>query len=226
MTLTPLIRAVDQMDPQNPVGVSVSASRVVAAAMVGGTTSVIAGDKFANGALTGAFSRAFNEESKKGKLYSLLKSAKNPANGFLTRQEAEIGFYNAYDSEYLNSYGKELWGLVVDVNNKFYFTEYVELPEVAGRKFPILRAVGFPGQIVVASAVHTHLGSTRSEKFSPPDSQMAAGVHLGMRTSSGGAWELFQPKYTGSQIGTSICPGSSTSCLTPHPTYCKSTGKC
>lgn len=34
--------------------------RVVAAAVVGGTTSVISGGKFANGAITGAFSYAFN----------------------------------------------------------------------------------------------------------------------------------------------------------------------
>lgn len=45
------------------MGQAVSAERVVAAAILGGTTSVIAGGKFANGALTGAFGRAFNEES-------------------------------------------------------------------------------------------------------------------------------------------------------------------
>ncbi|SFN45774.1 RHS repeat-associated core domain-containing protein [Dokdonella immobilis] len=57
--------AIDRIDPQNPVGVRVSANRVIAAAMVGGTASVVGGGKFANGALTGAFSRAFNDESAK-----------------------------------------------------------------------------------------------------------------------------------------------------------------
>ena len=39
-----------------------SAQRVIAAAVVGGTTSVISGGKFGNGAVTGAFSRALNDE--------------------------------------------------------------------------------------------------------------------------------------------------------------------
>ena len=37
--------------------------RIVAAAVVGGTTSALTGGKFANGAITGAFSRAFNDEA-------------------------------------------------------------------------------------------------------------------------------------------------------------------
>jgi len=36
--------------------------RVIAAAVVGGTASAVSGGKFANGAVTGAFSRAFNDE--------------------------------------------------------------------------------------------------------------------------------------------------------------------
>jgi hypothetical protein len=43
-------------------GVKLSSSRVFAAALVGGTTSVMTGGKFGNGAMTGAFSRAFNDE--------------------------------------------------------------------------------------------------------------------------------------------------------------------
>ena len=42
-----------------------SAQRVIAAAVVGGTTSVISGGKFGNGAVTGAFSRALNDETEK-----------------------------------------------------------------------------------------------------------------------------------------------------------------
>jgi hypothetical protein len=41
-----------------------SAKRIAAAALLGGTTSALTGGKFANGAITGAFSRAFNEEAK------------------------------------------------------------------------------------------------------------------------------------------------------------------
>ncbi|WP_263078639.1 DUF637 domain-containing protein [Endozoicomonas sp. Mp262] len=43
-------------------GSDFSAGRVFAAAVVGGTASEITGGKFANGAVTGAFSRAFNDE--------------------------------------------------------------------------------------------------------------------------------------------------------------------
>ncbi len=45
---------------------SVRAENAVAAAIVGGTTSVIGGGKFENGAMTGAFSRLFNDCSKNG----------------------------------------------------------------------------------------------------------------------------------------------------------------
>ena len=39
-----------------------SPKRIVAAAVIGGTSSSITGGKFSNGAVTGAFSRAFNDE--------------------------------------------------------------------------------------------------------------------------------------------------------------------
>jgi hypothetical protein len=39
-----------------------SSSRMIAATMVGGTTSIITGGKFGNGAVTGDFSQAFNDE--------------------------------------------------------------------------------------------------------------------------------------------------------------------
>ena len=55
--------AIDKIDTGNPIGQSVSAQRVVAAAILGGTASAVAGGKFANGAITGAFSRAFNDEA-------------------------------------------------------------------------------------------------------------------------------------------------------------------
>ena len=54
---------IDKLDSTNPIGLSVSAERVIAASIVGGTTSVISGGKFGNGAITAAFGRAFNEEA-------------------------------------------------------------------------------------------------------------------------------------------------------------------
>ena len=55
----------------NPVGQSLSAERVVVAAILGGTASVVSGGKFANGAVTGAFSRAFNDEAAKQSAHAL-----------------------------------------------------------------------------------------------------------------------------------------------------------
>jgi len=52
---------IDRLD----INTAQSAQRVIAAAVVGGTTSVISGGKFGNGAVTGAFSRALNDETEK-----------------------------------------------------------------------------------------------------------------------------------------------------------------
>ena len=51
--------AIDGIDEGTPF----SSKRILAAAAVGGTASKATGGKFANGALTGAFSRAFNDEN-------------------------------------------------------------------------------------------------------------------------------------------------------------------
>ena len=51
---------VDTINPANPV--AGAAARISAAAIVGGTASVLAGGKFGNGATTAAFARAFNGE--------------------------------------------------------------------------------------------------------------------------------------------------------------------
>lgn len=48
---------------QGSGSVAARASRIAVAAIVGGTASAAGGGKFANGAVTGAFSRAFNHES-------------------------------------------------------------------------------------------------------------------------------------------------------------------
>ena len=54
--------AIDKIDK----GSRFSAGRVAAAALVGGTASSLSGGKFANGAVTGAFSRLFNDEAEHG----------------------------------------------------------------------------------------------------------------------------------------------------------------
>ena len=53
---------IDRIDAANT---GMSAQRAIAAAVVGGTASVLGGGKFSNGAITGAFSRMFNDEAHK-----------------------------------------------------------------------------------------------------------------------------------------------------------------
>ena len=58
-----------------------SPKRIVAAAVIGGTSSSITGGKFSNGAVTGVFSRAFNDEAhlslqlKKPKFFGYINKA-------------------------------------------------------------------------------------------------------------------------------------------------------
>ena len=60
--MSPVISQVNDTDTD------FNAGRVAVAALVGGTTSAITGGKFANGALTAAFSRAYNDESHHDKM--------------------------------------------------------------------------------------------------------------------------------------------------------------
>jgi RHS repeat-associated protein len=58
--------SIDRLDPSNPDGFSVQ--RVLAAALIGGSVSDMTGGKFANGAVTAAFARAFNDEASRQSL--------------------------------------------------------------------------------------------------------------------------------------------------------------
>lgn len=66
--------------------------RVIAAAVVGGTASVITGGKFGNGAVTGAFSRAFNDEAHfKHREKSFWEKLKRNASTFGEAFEGKFG---------------------------------------------------------------------------------------------------------------------------------------
>jgi RHS repeat-associated protein len=62
--------AIERVDRGNE---GFSAKRVAVAAMVGGTSSAASGGKFANGAITAAFARAFNDEAGKRAHQAFLK---------------------------------------------------------------------------------------------------------------------------------------------------------
>lgn len=68
--LSPAISGIDS----GTIGPSLE--RTIAAAIVGGTASVIGGGKFANGAMTGAFSRLFNDDARDQKMRRVLDTGK------------------------------------------------------------------------------------------------------------------------------------------------------
>ena len=88
---------------------SYKAHRIMAAAVVGGTVAEVTGGKFANGALTGAFSRAFNDElhSRFGdnraftipKQSTQLKQLVDRANAIVNRDPGEDGTVLITDAE-------------------------------------------------------------------------------------------------------------------------------
>lgn len=69
-----------------------SPMRIAAAAVVGGTTAVLDGGKFANGAVTGAFSRAFNDEYHKVVRHTLtMYEPEVKADGSLVTKDFRVG---------------------------------------------------------------------------------------------------------------------------------------
>ena len=119
-----------------------SFNRVAVAAVLGGTVSEVTGGKFANGAIVGAFSRAFNEELhgdlEEREYDAFVKDARKelrrvrklfaegtyeevleefPIIGRMTRSDWEL--FGRF------KYGKQIAGLTVKFNSRG-FTEYVE----------------------------------------------------------------------------------------------------
>ena len=87
--------AIDHLDPGNPIGKGISAERIVASAILGGTASELAGGKFGNGALTGAFGRAFNDEMAD---FAQDRQVKRWANGEISTTQMAQSFNPCYGS--------------------------------------------------------------------------------------------------------------------------------
>jgi hypothetical protein len=66
-----LVSAVGDMGGYKMAGITSPAGRIAASAALGGTTSVITGDKFANGAISAAFVQAYNHNQAHGDEMSL-----------------------------------------------------------------------------------------------------------------------------------------------------------
>jgi hypothetical protein len=76
-----------------------SAKRIAAAAILGGSTSALTGGKFANGAITGAFSRAFNDEihdRRESFIKSIAYSLKEMDGFEFTEDDAKFAFESTF----------------------------------------------------------------------------------------------------------------------------------
>ena len=73
-------------------------SNAIKAAMIGGTASAISGGKFANGAVTGAFSRLLNDDAKRGYWNENTKTFEEPVGDM-------VPFRNPDGSIKYNTYG-------------------------------------------------------------------------------------------------------------------------
>jgi len=93
----------------NPQGIGQRLSNALTAAVVGGTASKIGGGKFANGAVTGAFSRVFNDDglhhkaAARNRLKTALSISKLPGGPPL-----EESIVRVYFDEFNNS--EAVWG--------------------------------------------------------------------------------------------------------------------
>ena len=117
----------DGLDPEHPLGKSLSAERVVVAAAIGGTTSALTGGNFANGAITGAFSRAFNDEhkielqNKSGTINADITNkteSKDPA--FQLRKDLSLvrSMIASYNSDDVNRFDSD--SIILDISPKNY----------------------------------------------------------------------------------------------------------
>jgi hypothetical protein len=150
-----------------PAGVSSLSGKLqnaFSAALVGGTASVLSGSKFANGAITGAFSRMFND------------LAEVKRNGFKSEDEAGIAALNEAWDKTLAEKGIEYGGLVYLDSDTLEYGYTV--PITSGELYSIdLSTVQVPDGARAIGRYHTHapdgpyeLGSTQ---FNPRDASVA-----------------------------------------------------
>lgn len=136
-------------------------AQVAASAIVGGSTSVIAGGKFGNGAMTGAFQMAFNTIAHKIQVtqvgdITLELSSENAKGGYSSADKAADAQFDAYATEHASTEGKamELKGAIVARGKRFYFTTMAMGPAKWAGSY-------IPGKSIIsgfrwAAFTHTH----------------------------------------------------------------------
>jgi len=96
--------------------------KVFAAAILGGTASKISGGKFANGAITGAFSRLFNDEKHKSKQQKITE-----AKGIVAEKISEVNLKGGLMREYDGASANQPLGAIVrEADGLFYIDPQTE----------------------------------------------------------------------------------------------------
>jgi hypothetical protein len=154
------------MEADNDLG------NVVGAAVIGGTASELGGGKFSNGAVTGAFSYAFNEALHQAADKQLQKLGRS-----LTADE-RANYKDYYSSDILDSAriyeGKVPWWLRSDMagitlGNKIYFREGVYIAgtadgvEILGHE--LLHVQQFAGGMSIADYIWASRSGYQSNHY-------------------------------------------------------------
>lgn len=189
-----------------------------AAAIIGGTASVIGGGKFANGAVTGAFSRMFGEAaaSPGGESKNNATTARVIADeSFGTADEAAFAAFNRYEEEYFSlSVDKELSGVIIQADGKYYYTSPVVRSKVDTFTLDI---VDSPPGSEISAIYHTHPPIAGSRGFSNYDQigVKNAGIPMYLRNPSG---EFRALESGAGRMGRNAC-SSGYQCFSRHPAY-------
>ncbi len=142
--------------------------------------------------------------------------------GWASREEAAMAFYQAHDDAYLaTDENEELAGLILESDTgRYFFTDAIDSPTL----FTLEATVHAPGGWRVAGYLHTHPNDGRNqERFSKADvlGMLASSLDYFLRTPRGDL------RYMGPRVGRryrtadggaqgiSVCPGEQ-SCLTPY----------
>ncbi len=142
--------------------------------------------------------------------------------GWASREEAAIAFYQAHDDAYLaTDENEELAGLILESDTgRYFFTDAIDAPTL----FTLQATVQLPGGWRVAGYLHTHPNDGwNQERFSKADflGMLASSRAYFLRTPRGDL-RYMDPKVGrrtrrtgGGAKGISVCPGEQP-CLTPH----------
>ncbi|MCF6264533.1 MAG: putative Ig domain-containing protein [Xanthomonadales bacterium] len=164
-------------------------NNVIKAAMIGGTASALTGGKFANGAVTGAFSRALNDEAGKPKKISGGYTLNGPDNSddpfstLITDPETMIAWYMSKEMA-ANYYHAKQSGTSIGDYTRFTEDDAVSAAKIVGVAGLAFTGVGLVGNFASLSTLGFGLtvGSGVTQFSLNPSSEVAASVGIDLVT--------------------------------------------